>query len=244
MAVKSPPTPPKQLPAVAVPRTLAVHRMPTREGPPMSAASTPQLIRTVEELRRLYEQPEAPAVRKCIAKLDEHCRRFIAASPFVVIATFDGKGAADASPRGDPPGFVRVLDDTHLLLPDRPGNNRLDSLENILACPHIGLLFVIPGIRETLRINGAAAITADPALLSPLAVNGKTPKAGILVTVREAYLHCAKALIRSALWRPETWPDKSVIASPGRIWADHVQMGFDADALDAYIASEIDKTLY
>lgn len=243
MAVKSSPYPFGQLPTYVAARTLEAYR-PKKRPVPMPHHKPDAVISTVEELRRLYEQPEEPAVRKCIAKLDEHCRRFIAAAPFVVIATFDGKGAADASPRGDPPGFVRVLDDTHLLLPDRPGNNRLDSLENILACPHVGLLFVIPGIRETLRINGSAALTADPALLSPLAVNGKAPKAGILVTVREAYLHCAKALIRSALWKPETWPDKSVIASPGRIWADHVQMGFDADALDAYIAAEIDKTLY
>lgn len=202
------------------------------------------VIRTVEELRRLYEQPEAPAVKKCISRLDEHCRRFIAAAPFVVVATFDGKGGADASPRGDPPGFVAVLDDTHLLLPDRPGNNRLDSLENILSNPTVGLLFLIPGVRETLRVNGAAAITTDAALLSPHAVNGKTPKSGIIITVREVFLHCAKALIRSSLWQPETWPDKSIIATPGRIWADHVQMGFDPDALDAYIATEIDKTLY
>lgn len=201
-------------------------------------------IETPQALRQLYSLPEEPALRKCLPRLDVHSRRFISLSPFLVLSTYNGADSADVSPRGDFPGFVEVLDDNHLLLPDRPGNNRLDSLINILSCPHVGLLFFIPGMRETLRVNGIASITADPDLLAKHAVEGKTPKTALLIEVTEMFLHCAKALLRSKLWKPETWPEKDAMPSAGRIWADQIRMGITAEAIDQLIADRIESELY
>src|ERR1700722_9518011 len=136
------------------------------------------------ELRAQYGAPNDRAVRKQLAKLDAHCHNFIALSPFLVIATSGADGLADASPRGDAPGFVAVLDDSTLLIPDRPGNNRVDSLGNILDNPGVGLIFFVPGINETVRVNGHARITTDAALLAPLAVHGKAPRSGLIVEIK------------------------------------------------------------
>lgn len=156
-------------------------------------------IGTVTQLRDCYAQPLERSLRKSLTKLDAHMRRFISLSPFLCLGTSSDSGA-DVTPRGDSPGFVHVLDDRTLLIPDWPGNNRLDSLTNVVANPNVGLLFFIPGVNETLRINGAGEITMEPSLLERWTVNGKHPRSAIRVTVREAYLHCAKALIRSKLW--------------------------------------------
>lgn len=161
-------------------------------------------ITTIEELYSVYKQPAERAVQKEIPKLDQHCRNFIALSPFLVLSTDGSDGTADASPRGDAPGFVTVLDDNTLAIPDRPGNNRLDSLLNILRNPAVGMIFLVPGINETLRINGTATISLDPELMEAHAVDGKLPRSVLLVKVTSAYMHCAKALIRSKLWDPET----------------------------------------
>ena len=156
-------------------------------------------IETPEDLRNCYPQPLERSLRKSLPTLDAHMRHFISLSPFLCLGT-SGDGGGDVTPRGDSPGFVHVLDDRTLLVPDWPGNNRLDSLTNVVANPNVGLLFLIPGVNETLRVNGRAEITMDPVLLERWTVNGKHPRSAMRVTVREAYLHCAKALMRSKLW--------------------------------------------
>jgi uncharacterized protein len=168
-------------------------------------------------LRGLYQPPMELAVLKQLDRLDGHCRNFLAHSPFAVIgSTRPGRGT-DVSPRGDAPGFARVLDDHTIAIPDRPGNNRLDTMSNIVADADVGLLFFIPGIDETLRINGTARLSHEPALLAAAAVNGREPRLVILVTVREAFLHCGKALKRSKLWHEDYRVEKSSFPSLGRM---------------------------
>ena len=195
------------------------------------------------DLRALYGEPGALARRKTLPRLDRHCRAFIAASPFLVIGSAGADSRADVSPRGDAPGFVAVLDDRRLLIPDRPGNNRLDTMANIEANPNVGLIFFVPGMNETLRVNGRATITTDAAALAPLAVQGRAPKAGILVEVEEAFLHCAKALIRSRLWDSETRIDRAAFPSLGRMLADQVG-GVDVAEADARVEDSIRNRLY
>jgi uncharacterized protein len=168
-------------------------------------------------LRGLYGTPMELALLKQLDRLDRHCRNFLAHAPFCVIAsTRAGKGT-DVSPRGDAPGFARVLDDYTIAIPDRPGNNRLDTMSNIVADAEVGLLFFIPGIDETLRINGTARLSQEPALLADAAVNGREPRLVILVTVKEAFLHCGKALKRSKLWHDDYRVDKKSFPSLGRM---------------------------
>jgi len=175
------------------------------------------LVRDETALRGLYEPPMELAVLKQLDRLDGHCRNFLAHSPFAVIgSTRPGRGT-DVSPRGDAPGFAQVLDDYTIAIPDRPGNNRLDTMSNIVADAEVGLLFFIPGIDETLRINGTARLSQDPELLAAAAVNGREPRLIILVTVREAFLHCGKALKRSRLWHDDYRLEKQSFPSLGRI---------------------------
>jgi PPOX class probable FMN-dependent enzyme len=175
-----------------------------------------------KSLRALHHQPMSRATDKVLRELDQHCRRIIALSPFCVIATQGQKGA-DVSPRGDPCGFVRVLDERTLLVPDRIGNNRLDSMTNVLVNPRIGLLFLVPGVNETLRVNGRARITDDVRLLAASAVNDRRPRIGLLVEVEEAFLHCAKALVRSALWDASRHVDRAMLPSYAAMLLDHVK---------------------
>ncbi len=163
------------------------------------------------------------AERKVLDRLDGFCRDFIALSPFLVLASADGAGRADASPRGDAPGFVQVLDDRTLLIPDRRGNNRVDSYGNILAAPGVGLIFMVPGIAETLRVNGRARLTQDTTLLEPATVQERTPTLGLLVDVDEAFFHCGKALIRSKLWDPSAQVERRSFPSLGRIVAEQTK---------------------
>jgi uncharacterized protein len=181
-----------------------------------------EILDDLEQLRDIYGAPSERSLKTQLALLDKHCRAFIARSPFLVIASSDPSGRCDASPKGDAPGFVRVLDDETLLIPDRLGNNRVDTIGNLLARPGVGLIFFVPGINETLRVNGRARVTTDPALLEPLAVNGKVPRSGILVSAEEIYFHCGKALIRSDLWNPEKQLRRSEFPSLGRILADQI----------------------
>jgi PPOX class probable FMN-dependent enzyme len=174
-------------------------------------------------LRAHYGTVHPLAERKVLTRLDAHCRHFIALSPFAVLATSDGAGHVDASPRGDAPGFVAVLDDFSLLLPDRPGNNRVDSYGNIVAHPGVGLLFFVPGINETLRVNGDARVVTEGALLGPLAAQGKVPSAGLLIAVKEVFFHCAKALMRSHLWDASTQVERSRFPTLGKIIADQTR---------------------
>lgn len=164
-------------------------------------------------LRGIMGTPMDLALRKQLGKLDHYCRDFIARSPFLCIGTADADGKADVSPRGDPAGFVQVLDDNTLIIPDRPGNNRLDTMTNIMANPNVGLLFFIPGFEDTLRVNGRATIVNDLEALARAAVNGKAPKVAIRVAVDEAFLHCAKALKRSRLWDAEAQVDRKEMPS-------------------------------
>ena len=200
-------------------------------------------IASLEALREQYGTPKATTELKRLEQLDGHCRAFIAASPFVVLGTSDAEGNQDVSPRGDPPGFVQVLDDTRLLLPDRPGNKLIDSLSNILSNPKVGLLFLVPGMNETLRVNGQARIVTDSALLQPLAVGGRLPPSALLIEVEEAYLHCAKAFIRSKLWEPESRIERESFPSLGRMIADQIA-GLDAEETEAGIQESYKKRLY
>jgi uncharacterized protein len=174
-------------------------------------------------LRAHYGTVHPLAVRKVLSRLDAHCRDFIALSPFAVLATADGAGGVDASPRGDAPGFVAVVDDGTLLLPDRPGNNRVDSYGNVVAHPGVGLLFFVPGINETLRVNGDARVVTGADLLGPLAAQGKVPAAGLLIAVREVFFHCGKALMRSHLWDASTRVERSAFPTLGKIIADQTR---------------------
>ena len=161
-------------------------------------------IKDTSSLRTVYKQPAERAVKKQLDHLDMHCRRFIELSPFVVLASNGVDGRSDASPRGGPAGFVKVLNDRQLAFGDSPGNNRLDTLSNIVAHPQIGLLFFVPGVNETLRVNGAASTTTDVALREAMSVERRPPASVMVVDVHEAYLHCAKALMRSKLWEADT----------------------------------------
>lgn len=175
------------------------------------------MIGSEGELRAKFGEVHPLATAKSRPALDQYSRQFIAMSPFLVISTADAEGKADLSPRGDPPGFVHVVDDHTILIPDRPGNNRLDTMSNITANPNVGCLFFIPGFEDTLRLNGKARITDDESLLKHCTVNGKPPKVGILVTVEEVFMHCAKALKRSKLWGPDYRQDRAQMPSIARI---------------------------
>jgi len=182
-----------------------------------------QVVRSEAELRAIVGEPSERAVKKQIDRLDEHCRAIIAASPFMLLGTASAAGWCDVSPKGDAPGFAQVLDERTLAIPDRPGNKRLDSLKNIVENPRVGLLFIVPGKGETLRVNGRATIVRDPALLARLAFEGKQPLVAIVVAVEEAFAHCSKAFIRSHLWEPEHWPDSSALPSIARMVMDHAR---------------------
>lgn len=196
-------------------------------------------------LRGLYKQPMELAVLKQLDRLDGHCRNFLAHSPFAVIAsTRPGRGT-DVSPRGDAPGFVRVLDDRTIVIPDRPGNNRLDTMSNIVADAEVGLLFFIPGIDETLRVNGTARLSREPELLAASAANGREPRLVILVTVREAFLHCGKALKRSKLWHDDYRVDGHVFPSLGRMIIEQTKSsGVTVEQAEASIADGYANNLY
>jgi uncharacterized protein len=202
-----------------------------------------EFIEDAEELRELYGTPSERSVKKQLTRFDKHCRAFIARSPFLVIASSDPSGRCDASPKGDAPGFVQVLDDETLLVPDRLGNNRVDTIGNLLARSGVGLIFFVPGINETLRVNGRARITTDPGVLEPLAVNGKVPRSGILVEAEEIYFHCGKALIRSDLWNPEKQLRRSEFPSLGRILADQIG-GISVEEAERQTAESYRTRLY
>jgi uncharacterized protein len=182
-------------------------------------------ITTQDALRALHRAPKERTLRKQLDHLDRHCRRFVQLSPFVVVATADAQGWIDASPRGGDPGFVEVADDRTLLLPDRPGNNRLDSLTNLTERPEVGLLFMIPGVDETLRVNGAAELRTDPETTARFQAGSRPPAIVLRISVREAYLHCAKALMRSRLWLPDSRVDRTQLPTMGQMLRDQTGSG-------------------
>jgi uncharacterized protein len=209
----------------------------------------PQFAITDEgSLRDLFDATHALAVQKCRSTLGRHAQEFIRRSPFVCIGTQNLDGKADVSPRGDPVGFVKILDERTLAIPDRPGNNRLDTLVNILSNPSVGLMFVIPGFDDTLRVNGRATLTRDPDLLASMSVDDRAPKLAIVVEVNEVFMHCAKAFRRSRLWSPDRFQDRAEMPSLVKIILDEttgapsdedVMRKMDDDLEEAY-----KKTLY
>jgi PPOX class probable FMN-dependent enzyme len=201
------------------------------------------LIREAADLRELYGPALERSVRKQIDRLDVYCREFIAASPMVILGT-QHDGIADNSPRGDAAGFVKVVDDYTLLIPDRRGNNRLDTLQNILHNPAIGLLFLIPGVNETFRINGDAVVSRDPALTGQFSVQGKLPRAVIVVKVKEAYIHCSRALVRADFWNPARYVARDTVPSMGTMLAKHTGGFVDAQSVDDEVRERLPATLY
>jgi PPOX class probable FMN-dependent enzyme len=204
------------------------------------------LIHDSEELASLYGQPLERSVRKQRDRLDQCSRAFIAASPLVIISTQGSPpdGIADNSPRGDFPGFVRVEDDRTLLIPDRRGNNRLDTLRNIVSNPAVGLLFLVPGVHETFRVNGDAFITREPAIMDSFSVQGKQPRTVVVVRVKEAYIHCSRALVRADLWNPTKFAAPGAVPSFGTIMAAHTCGFVDAQVLDEENRVRVPMTLY
>jgi PPOX class probable FMN-dependent enzyme len=220
---------------------------PADERRETTAASYPfrHPLTSLAELRGLIGSPGELAIRKELSALDAHCRTFIAHAPFVLVGTSGASGRTDVSPRGDGPGFALVLDAHTVVIPDRPGNRRIDSFQNILENPHAGLLFVIPGVDETLRVNGRATLVRDPDVLERMSAQGKTPILALAVHVEEAFLQCAKALRRSRLWQPETWPDRSVLPTGGQIWLDQTRPAdTTAEELDCRIEASYVTNLY
>jgi PPOX class probable FMN-dependent enzyme len=189
-----------------------------------------------QALRALYPAPRERALRKQLPQLDAHCLRFIALSPFVVLASAGEQGDLDASPRGGEPGFVHAPDAHTLLLPDAPGNNRLDTLVNITQTGRLGLLFMIPGVDETLRVNGRASLHDDAALLARFAGAARPPRLVVQVRVEQAYLHCAKALMRSALWAPQARVERAVLPTMGRMIADQIGDTAEPESQEAMLA--------
>ncbi|WP_255685560.1 pyridoxamine 5'-phosphate oxidase family protein [Actinocorallia sp. API 0066] len=203
------------------------------------------VVRSEDELRGIVKEPVKPVWEKDIGRIDEHARTIIAHSPFVLLATANEDGTCDVSPRGDPAGSVLVLDDQRLVLADRPGNRRLDSFRNVLRNPHVGLLFLVPGMNETLRVNGRATLVSDAPFFADLAVQGKRPQLAVLVDVEELYMHCAKAFLRSSLWDPETWPDRRTLPTLGRITKDQMGLkGVPAKVIDAGLALDSKTNRY
>jgi len=205
-------------------------------------------IKERQDLRDKLGEVGVLAAGKSIKKIDKYARIFIEHSPFLCIGTADAAGNADVSPRGDPMGVVRVVDDKTLIIPDRPGNNRADTMQNIIANPNVGILFLIPGIEDTLRVNGKAEIIDDPEALAPAAVNGKPPKLGIRVKVDEVFFHCAKAFRRSKLWDPSSHQDRAILPGLARIVMEQARAceveEEEAEKVEQDIQEEYRKALY
>ena len=200
-------------------------------------------LRTREDIQAYYPEPHPLAKNKELCRLDRHCRQFISLAPFVVISTSDASGRCDATPRGDAPGFVAVADDRTLLIPDRSGNNRVDTMLNIAENPHVGLLFLVPGMAETLRVNGRATITIDPEILGLLIAGGQMPRAAIRVEIEEIYFQCGKALMRSELWNAGKHVPRETFAPFGQIFSEHSKTQYDP-AIEAILDEEYRTNLY
>lgn len=193
---------------------------------------TDQLVQSEAELRALIGAPAPLTCAKIADRLNPMTRLFIERAPFVCMATSDASGGCDLSPRGDPAGFVRILDERTLLIPERPGNRLADSLRNMLANPQVGLLFIVPGVTDTFRVNGRATITTDAALLAPSTVEGKAPRLGVLVDIEEAYTQCSKAFLRSQLWDPQRFVDPATMPTGGQVHRAIQGEQFDAAQYD------------
>ncbi|MGE0759388.1 MAG: MSMEG_1061 family FMN-dependent PPOX-type flavoprotein [Pirellulaceae bacterium] len=202
------------------------------------------VVSTVEELEAVLGRPNPRVARKVIFTLDAHCRQFIGRSPFVLVASADRNGNVDITPKGDPPGFVRILDDSTLAIPERPGNRRADTFRNVLENPDVGLIFLIPGKRETLRVSGRAAIVRDLELRSAMAIGGRIPELALVVFVGEAFIHCAKCMMRSALWEPAAWPPTADLASLAEVAVAHAALTESVAEVQALIDTDEKTRLY
>ena len=206
-------------------------------------AANDYLVTTMEQLNALYGEKNPNSIIKEIDHLSDGYRKLIEAAPFVAIAT-GGPDGFDCSPKGDAPGFVRILDDKTLAIPDRPGNNRIDGFRNILRDPHIALLFLIPGVGETFRVNGRASISIDPELMQSFAVNGKLPRSVLIVHIETAFFHCSKAIVRSKLWNEETKIDRKRLPSTGTIIAELSHGKLGGEKYDREAPEKIKAALY
>jgi uncharacterized protein len=200
-------------------------------------------IETAFELTCVYGEPTVLAKKKNLDYIDAHARAFIERSPFLVLSTADAGGWPDSSPRGDPPGFVGVEEPRTLLVPDRPGNNRVDSFNNVITNPKVGLLFLVPGHPHSLRVNGTARLLNDEELCKRFAVQGRAARAVLEVTALEVFFHCGKSLIRSRVWEPAQWPDRTGLASLGSVLADQIGT-VDKTTAETMVAESIAKRLY
>lgn len=207
------------------------------------ASDFEEVVTTRQRLRELTQVPSSRAQAKVIAHIDDICRRFIAASPFLLVASRGADGRLDISPKGDPPGFVAVLDEKTLAIPDRPGNHRFDTFTNVIECADVALIFMIPGHGDTLRVGGKARIVQDTALQARLAVAGKPPNFVLVVTVEEAFMHCSKCMIRSMLWNAEGWPDRSKVPSLAEAIVAHAKPLETTPEVQAFITRH-DQHLY
>ncbi|TDL31384.1 pyridoxamine 5'-phosphate oxidase family protein [Jeotgalibacillus sp. S-D1] len=204
-----------------------------------------KVIHSQIELESIVGKPSELVKRKVIHSIDQHCKDFINKSPFVILSTADDAGFCDGSPRGDMPGFVKIINENCLVIPDRPGNKRMDSMRNIIANPKIGLLFIIPGLGETLRINGSAQLIQDEEILQEMAVKGKIPKIAIAVEVEECFIHCAKAFKRSGLWQPDTWLDSGDVPSAAKILNEHARLpDYTVEKMEARLEKGYMERLY
>jgi uncharacterized protein len=204
-----------------------------------------QVIRSEAELRALMGTPVVQAVvDKTLDHLDRHCVAFIGSAPFVLISTADAAGRMDISPRGDAPGFVRVLDANTLAIPDRPGNQRFDTFRNLFENPKVGLIFLIPGKRETLRVSGSGELVRDSALLESMSAQGKVPALALIVRVEEAFMHCAKCMVRSKLWQPEEWPSLDGLPTLAEAMKDAADMPIPVPVIEGLIQQDQDERLY
>jgi uncharacterized protein len=203
-----------------------------------------KVVGGLEELREIVPEPHPDMWDKDIGRIDESARAFVEASPFLLLATAAPDGSCDVTPRGDPPGSVLVLDEQTLVIADRRGNRRLDAMRNILGNPHVGLLFVIPGRSDTVRVNGTAQIASDADFFDRLVVRGTRPDLAIVVTVTELFLHCAKAFRRAGLWEPGSWPDPGAVPSQGTMARAMRGWAVDAAQIDAALAHDAEHNQY
>ncbi len=201
-------------------------------------------LRSHDDLRSVYRQPGRGPIDKVIQRLDEHCVEFLSKSPFFVLSTASGEGICDASPKGGPPGFTEVLNESQLAWADYSGNNRLDSFENIVTNDSVGLLFLIPGLDETLRVNGTAELSTDNALCERFTVGEKAARVVVVVNVIEAYIHCAKALRRSDLWSADAWLDPDDLPSASRIVRDHASIDAEVSQIERARLADIEDTIW
>lgn len=218
--------------------------MASPEPPVQPPVRFDEVITTRARLRQIIREPSRFVANKVIDHVDGYCRRFIAAAPFVVVASSSAAGAMDLSPKGDGPGFVRVLDEHTLAIPDRLGNNRVDTLCNLLEDDRIGLIFLVPGKRETLRLSGRGTIVRDAGLNESLAHNGKAPNVAIVVKVERAFFHCSKCMIRSGLWEPARWPDVNGLPSLAETMVRHGRLNDPVEDVDAIVSRDAVNRLY